>query len=303
MTANDGIVLHHYDASPFSQKVREVLALKQLDWRSVITPNMMPKPDLLPLTGGYRRAPVMQVGADIYLDSALIVAELERRAPGHGGGAPGPVGLWADRAFFQASVTIIFGALGDRVDPAFAKDREKLSGRPFDAVAMAAMQVPAQAAWRAHAAWIEATLAAGPFLAGDAPGVADAAAHMNIWFVARNMPDVANGLLAGMPRVATWRRAMEAIGEGDRSDLSGAEALAIARDSTPAAPLPHDAADPLGLTPGDAVTVSADDYGRDPVAGVLVSLSPDRVTIAREADGLGTLHVHAPRIGYIVQPA
>ena len=46
------IIFHHYPASPFSEKVRVAFGIKQLAWRSVEIPNMMPKPDLIPLTGG-----------------------------------------------------------------------------------------------------------------------------------------------------------------------------------------------------------------------------------------------------------
>ena len=67
------LLLHHYDASPFSEKVRKVFAHKHLPWHSVEQPNMMPKPDLVPLTGGYRRIPVLQIGADVYCDTQLIV--------------------------------------------------------------------------------------------------------------------------------------------------------------------------------------------------------------------------------------
>ena len=77
----DELILHHYETSPFSEKVRVVMGMKGLPWRSVLIPNMMPKPDLLPLTGGYRRTPVMQIGADVYCDTQVILAEIERRAP------------------------------------------------------------------------------------------------------------------------------------------------------------------------------------------------------------------------------
>ena len=76
-----GIILHQYDNSPFSEKVRVCLGIKGLSWSAVDQPVIMPKPDLIPLTGGYRRIPVMQIGADIYCDSSLIVRELERRFP------------------------------------------------------------------------------------------------------------------------------------------------------------------------------------------------------------------------------
>ena len=75
------MILHHYDLSPFSEKIRRILVFKQLPWRAVEQPIMAPKPDLTPLTGGYRRIPVMQIGADIYCDTALIARELEKRYP------------------------------------------------------------------------------------------------------------------------------------------------------------------------------------------------------------------------------
>lgn len=301
-----GIILHHYDTSPFSEKVRLMLGLKGLAWDSVMTPNMLPKPDLVPLTGGYRRAPVMQIGADVYCDSQVILAEIEARWPGSEGGADTgpswPVNLWADRPWFQASVVVIFGSIGDRIDPAFAADREKLSGRPFDAAAMAAMLAPAKAHWRGHAAWVERALAQGdaPFLGGARAGIADLAAYMNVWFVARTFPALAEALLAGMKRVAAWRGAVAAIGHGARTEITGADALAVATRAEPLGGVMHDGDDPSGLAPGAAVTVAADDYGRDPVAGTLVALTPERIVIAREAGTLGRLNLHFPRVGYVV---
>ncbi|MDO9248260.1 MAG: glutathione S-transferase, partial [Phenylobacterium sp.] len=166
-----GIILHHYEASPFSQKVRCFLGLKGLAWSSVITPNMMPKPDLTPLTGGYRRAPVMQIGADVYCDTQVILAEIERRAP-NPPAVTGPdwaVNFWADRLFFQTTVPVIFGEIGDAVPKAFIDDREKLSGRPFDVAAMKRAAGVMRPQWRAHAAWIDQGLAGRPFLSGDKP--------------------------------------------------------------------------------------------------------------------------------------
>jgi len=75
------ILFHQYDSSPFSEKVCVCLGIKKLAWTAVDQPVIMPKPELVALTGGYRRIPVMQIGADIYCDSQLIVRELERRFP------------------------------------------------------------------------------------------------------------------------------------------------------------------------------------------------------------------------------
>ena len=57
------IVLHHYPASPFAEKARLMLGYKGLTWKSVFIPMVMPKPDVMALTGGYRKTPILQVGS------------------------------------------------------------------------------------------------------------------------------------------------------------------------------------------------------------------------------------------------
>ena len=49
------LILHHYPSSPFSEKIRLVLGYKKLAWKSVHIPAIMPKPDVVALTGGYRK--------------------------------------------------------------------------------------------------------------------------------------------------------------------------------------------------------------------------------------------------------
>jgi glutathione S-transferase len=300
------IILHHYDASPFSEKVRVMLGLKGLAWRSVIQPIIMPKPDLTRLTGGYRRAPVMQIGADIYCDTQVILAEIEARTPEPRvlRGPGWAVNFWADRLFFQATVAVVFGEIGDKVPREFIEDREKMSGRPFDMAAMKAAAGPMRAQWRGQAAWIEQGLAAaGDFMGGPTPALGDVAAYMNVWWLTRAAPEVAGRLLSGLTRTLAWRERMAGFGHGQRSEMSAADALKVAVTSA-AAPVPEwDPADPSGLRPGDAVVVRADDYGRDPVEGRLVTVTPDRVVIARECGELDLLHVHFPRVGYSLTPA
>jgi glutathione S-transferase len=298
------IILHHYDTSPFSEKARLLFGLRGLAWRSVIQPTIMPKPDLIPLTGGYRRAPVMQIGADIYCDSQVIMAEVGRRtgASGAADGLGWAVNLWSDRLFFQASVAVIFGELGDSVPRAFIEDREKLMGRPFDVAAMKTAAGPMRAQWRSQAGWIETALSTGaPYLTGDEPGLADIAAYMNVWFVTNFTPHLAAPLLDGFDRLAAWRERLKAIGHGARGEMSTAEALAVARAAEPAESVAHDPAESLAI--GARVSVSADDYGRDPVIGRLVAANRERVVIAREDRDLGRLHNHFPRVGYIVMAA
>jgi glutathione S-transferase len=77
------LYLHHYPISPYAEKVRCALGYKALAWTSVLNPMVAPKPDVVALTGGHRRVPLLQVGADIYCDSALILDTLEEMSPNH----------------------------------------------------------------------------------------------------------------------------------------------------------------------------------------------------------------------------
>src|SRR5712691_4383165 len=131
MTTAHPIILHHFENSPFSEKVRVVFGLKNVAWTSVLISRIMPRPDLMPLTGGYRRTPVMQIGADIFCDTQIIIRELEARFPsptlfpgGHAG-VPWMLGMWTDRSFFQSTVSLVFGALGDKAPQDFIEDRSK----------------------------------------------------------------------------------------------------------------------------------------------------------------------------------
>ncbi|WP_372785494.1 glutathione S-transferase family protein [Phenylobacterium sp.] len=299
------IILHHYDTSPFSEKVRVMLGVKGLSWRSVIQPVIMPKPELVPLTGGYRRIPVLQIGADVYCDTQVILAEIEARhkKPAVIRGADWAVNLWADRLFFQATVAVVFGEIGDAVPAEFIADREKLSGRAFDIAVMKAAAAPMKAQWRAQAGWIERGLASNDFLGGSTPSLADIAAYMNVWWLGRAAPDTASTLLGGLTKTLGWRERMKALGHGRRSEMTGAEALQAAAAETPAKLPPADLADLSGLAPGAAVTVRADDYGRDAIEGRLVALNAERITIAREDRELGVTHVHFPRVGYLLAAA
>ena len=272
-------------------------------WKSVIISNIMPKPDLMPLTGGYRKTPVMQIGADIYCDSQVILQDLERRyrgAEGAAGGLHAALGLWADQIFFGPSVTLIFSELGGSIDNAFKKDREALSGRPFDPDAMKAAVPMMREQWRAFCSFIEAQLAShGDFVHGEV-SVSDAHAYMNVWFVSKFVPDIANRMLQEFPLVRSWVERMAAIGYGSHSEMSRADAIAIAKNAEPATQENADPHDPDGLTPGIEVAVAAIDYGKNPIAGVLVASSAQRVAIRRSDPAVGEVVVHFPRAGFSV---
>src|SRR6476620_5008447 len=167
MTAPSPIILHHFQQSPFSEKVRLVFGLKNIEWTSVVITRIMPRPDLMPMTGGYRRTPVMQIGADIYCDTQCIMRELERRFPEPTlfpeacRGLASATAMWTDKAFFQSTVNLVFGTLADKVPQEFIADREKLRGAKFDIAAMTAASPQMRDQVRAHVQWIETQLAGG----------------------------------------------------------------------------------------------------------------------------------------------
>jgi glutathione S-transferase len=273
---------------------------------------ILPRPDLMPLTGGYRRTPVLQIGADVYCDTACIARELERRFPsptlfpGGDEGVSWMISQWTDRPFFQASVGVIFGSAPEALPEGFLRDREQLSGRPFDVAAMRAAVPRALEQWRAFAALVERQLGrAGssgePWLLGREPGWADFSAAMSFWFV-RSAYRGDQDLLAPLPRVREWLQRVRAIGHGQRVEMASGEALAVGAAATPApdSSALHD--DPL-LAPGTAVTVTPDDYGRVPVAGEVVYATAERIGIRRVDAAAGEVVVHFPRGGFVVARA
>jgi glutathione S-transferase len=296
------LILHQYETSPFSEKVRKLLAWKGIPWRAVEQPAIMPKPDLIPLTGGYRRIPVLQIGADVYCDSQLIARVLERLHPTPSLYPRGSEGtchvwnLWADRFLFLAVVPLVFDEIGAFVPKEFIEDRTKMApGRDFAEIGKLAP--PAREQVRAMIATLEAQLAQGQrFLLGDEFSLADAACYHPLWFL-RVAPQAA-GLTREWPRVAAWLERVEAMGHGEKSALGASAALAIARDATPAAAAPSDPQEPNGIAPGMRVSIVPDDYAFDPVAGVVTHASAHEIAVKRSEPALGEIVVHFPRIGF-----
>lgn len=297
------IILHHYDRSPFAEKVRSVLGLKGAQWRSVQIPRWMPKPDLMPLTGGYRKTPVMQIGADIFCDTRLIIREIDRRLPNpplYGAGGGDLIAQWADSTLFTNAVGVVFGTFADNFPAELKEDRSKFTAGLFDADRMKAAQPAIRAQFRAHLRLIEGVFSDGrAYVAGAKPGIADFALYHPLWFVRGNLPEP--DFLTSAPATKAWMTRMAETGHGRKEPLDAKEALAIAKAARPE-PVSSSggAVDESGCKPGDTVTVAANDYGRDPVKGALVAIDEARITIRRKDEQVGDLHLHFPRVGFDV---
>jgi glutathione S-transferase len=305
VTSSGDIILHHFDPSPFSEKIRVIFGFKKIAWRSCLISRIMPRPDLMPLTGGYRRTPVMQIGADIFCDTQIIIRELERRFPnptlfpGGNAGVPWALGMWTDRPFFQSTVSLVFGSLGDKVPQDFIEDRSKLRGARFDVAAMTAAIPQMRDLFRANMDWIEAQLADGrKFLLGEF-SLADVNAYMNPWYTRQNMSEIED-ILKHFPLTSAWEKRIQALGHGSRSEISTAEALEIGTKSTPQAKQSSDPNDPNGRKPGDVVSIHSDDVWPTDIRGEIVSLSAQHIAIRRKDERAGEVVVHFPRAGFTI---
>ncbi|PBP56728.1 glutathione S-transferase family protein [Pseudomonas syringae] len=305
------LILHHYPTSLFAEKARLMLGFKGLAWRSVTIPSIMPKPDLTALTGGYRRTPVLQAGADIYCDTALMARRLEQEKASPAFYPKGQeftvagLAAWADSVLFMHAVSLVFqpesmAVRFAKVPPdaakAFVADRSTLfnggtASRP------PVEQVKHQ--WPTLMSRLELQLShGGDFLFG-VPSIADFSVAHTLWFLKQT--PVTAPFVDDYPSVRAWLDRVLGFGHGTFSDLSSAEAIEIARNATPA-PLPAEAiVDPNGFKAGDKVAVSAVDYGVEAVEGELVFSGREELILRREDERAGIVHVHFPRMGYRIE--
>jgi glutathione S-transferase len=307
------LILHHYDEAPFAEKIRLVFGIKGLSWNSVIVPSAMPKPDLMPLTGGYRRTPVLQIGADIFCDTQLIVAELERRHPKPSvfpDGNPGlgyALGSWANGPYVVHSVAIYMGSndpfAGDVSLPAhFYEDRKKMWIKQFDTDTLGPKLPGYRSRLRAHTDFVNMQLADGrPFLTGDKPGLVDIHAMWDPLFLRGFAPAEAEALYGPYPLIAEWEARLAAVGHGTRTEMDPKRALEIARAATPASHGGFDPKDPLAIPAGTRVRVIPTDYGEFHVDGELVATTVQSMSLLRRDPMVGEVVVHFPKIGYEIE--
>lgn len=266
-----------------------------------------PKPTLTPLTGGYRKTPTLQIGADVYCDTRLIARELERRHPLPTLFPDGQRGLslalshWSDTALFQPGAALSM-AMNQELPADLLADRKAFFNF-MDFTRLAADRAHLLTQLRANVALIDEQLIDGRhFLQGSEAGWADINAYFPLWMVRTFVPP-ASEMLDRFARTRQWESRVQAIGHGMREDMEAEVALDEARSATPEAGRGVDPDDELGLRVGDRVVVAPDDYGKVDVEGDLVTLELHEVAISRRDDRVGDVVTHFPRIGYRVTRA
>lgn len=310
------LILHHYANSPFSEKIRLILGWKQLAWKSVIVPSILPKPDVMALTGGYRKTPFLQIGSHVYCDTALICDVLEHLQPvpalypaAHKGLAR-IVAQWADERLFWAAMSYNFQPRGiaqvfgggppeqwGPIAKTFGEDRARMR------TAVPRAHAPdAAAAYRSYLRRLSDMLHGQPYLLGDAPCVADFAAYHPLWFTHTQTSAMA-GILQATPAVIAWMDRLAAIGHGSRSETDAAAAIAHCAASPGAGAVLAEQPfqDEHGFALGSRVSIASDSFGPEPSTGELVAATRMHYTIRRVDERAGVVHVHFPRIGYVLK--
>ncbi len=308
------LYLHHYLSSPFSEKVRALLGYLELPWNSVLISNIMPRPNLMELSGGYRKTPILQDGANVVCDTKLICQHLAARAGNtsvYGAGfAATRLAEWADSTLFRTVVAMCFAPkalaviaeqLGSDDLTAFMADRAKLT----DGAAMTSLSPEvAEANFVHYLRELEDSLAgpsAKPFLLGDSPSIADFSLYHGLWFAAQN--PVVEQLFDGFDNVKNYLKPFMAWGQIKGVPASSEAALARGAEAEPELFAYGEYLPVVGanISIGDSVAVTPDDYGKIPCVGELLHISDVAIVVRRHDALAGEINAYFPRTGFEVE--
>jgi glutathione S-transferase len=297
-------ILHHYAMSPFSEKVRLMLAYAEIDWVSVRVREMPPRPLLEPLAGKYRKIPVAQIGADVFCDTRAISSEIARLS-----GKPGlalencseAIQQFVRHTDLEVFLACVLSAPGGTLLRKLWKGSSLLNvgrflfdrinmGRTARVKAMGPKQ--AKQVVHTHLENLELMLASQPFLFGNTPTIADFSAYHGLWFI-RDMGE--SRYPDRFARVSAWMDRMAAFGHGRVTEASAEFALDAALAAGPRA-LPES----VEAVRGERVSIAPDDYGQIPVTGELLASTAHGWVLGRDHPRVGRVQVHFPKQGFVL---
>jgi len=307
-----GWILHHYRLSPYAEKARLMLGFKGASWRSVEVSPLPTRPSLQPVLGGFRRIPVLQYGADFFCDTRLIaevldsVQPLPPLFPPEARALSTLIANWAEPRAFVMMGPVRFETREDvqpllelGIQPGdFLRDRAPFMAPAVDTRRSGSVRASARDHVVAYLTVLDDLLraAGGRHLCGGQPCAADFSAYHTLWWL--RQPPQRDALLQRFPALREWADRMAAIGHGHCEPMTADEALQAVRAAQSDAPWTPNWPRVDDERIGQTMVLSADDYGRDPIDGVVSALSDRHVTLTREAGGLGRVRVHFPKVGY-----
>ena len=298
-------ILYHYPSSPYSEKLRLALGMTGMQWGSVIVSSQPPRPVLDPFLMGYRRIPVLQVGAHFYCDSQLAIDVLAESCDRLVGAA----GLSAthevlrqhaeDRVFFAVIAAVspmrvlrfLAQDLGLFGTCQFLKDR----GRMMKDSTIEKMSRPVAARLvEDFVGQLNSLLRLDNFLTGAHAGYLDLCCYHPLWMASL----INSGVISSFPPlVLAWMQRMADIGHGrsmavlepqlhDMVIADGGQGF-VAEVS---GPVKH----------GSLVSVTPTDYARDSTVGYLVAMDGRRSVIKRHLESGDAVFLHFPTRGFEV---
>ncbi|KAF8587196.1 hypothetical protein K439DRAFT_1407840 [Ramaria rubella] len=326
-------IYYGYDRSPFVDKLESMLLLKNIPASRVCVASSPPRPELATLLGIlYRRVPVLALGRDVFVDTALIAPVLEKHFPApqypslfppRKGSEAGcrDIGVqkalsrfYADKELFNLGYDLLPWA---RTPVAVREDRRKFMHRDvdFDFEQMEEQWPVKHSTLVSHLALCEEQLHDGQdwFLNTQTPGLTDVSIHFALACIrsfreSRHIFDAAQ-----FPRTIAWLDRMDAHLRSLReisplTKLSGTVAAKIILSSSflDISDVGFDEADAkrLGLKRGAWISANPDDTGVDALTfGTLVAMNREEVVLETRAQGGGpaSVRVHFPKLGFVFE--
>ncbi len=306
------IILHHYQGSPFAEKIKLIFGYKNIEWKSLEVLPIPPRPSLDPVFDDMRRIPIMQIGADFFCDSRLIADVIDHIFPHNplteknNYTVSALVSGWAEARAFVAAGPVRFQTeediqnifAGAVTSGAIRKDRFNVMSSVFNIENFNSLKYSARDHLLAYLQLFEEMLSDGrEYITGSQPCIADFSVYHLIWWL-RSPPEISN-ILDEIPLLYKWSDRIAAIGYGEPVSINAEEGLLTATNSKPDENW-------LGLWKpvddirlGKQVSIRADDYSQGPVTGILIASTTRHVTLERSTS-LGTVQIHFPKLGFEV---
>lgn len=299
------LILFHHDPSPYAARIRKCFGLKNIPWKSCLVPMVMPRPAMTILSGGYRKIPIMQYGANIFCDTRLISQKINNlfsdlKLFSHGALQNSALQSQSDQMFRSGAILSLIENK-DFIPPEVVDDRMSFFTFIDEKIEETGLSHH-QSQFKKYAYDIDEQLKNDEYVLGLEPNWADICCYANIFMAKGNIPSSFEWMKK-LKNIEPWYQKLLSYGEGVRKEISSEEALEIAKTSLPdlSAANHHNSEDRNMPQPGDNVIVSPDDYGQISVHGQLVCINSNEIVVTNETKEVGAIAIHFPRLGFIVE--
>ena len=298
-------ILHHYWPSPFAHKIRLAFGLAEVEWNSVEIPRIPPKPNLMPLTAGYRRTPVLQIGADVFCDTQNIICAIgnegfkERLFPEGCMNKALVFSSWIDDTVFELAARIVITNSINAAPKEFIQDRGDLyfekgwsQEKLYQKLPSVILQLDAKLKI------IDDILGEGSHIFSSKLSYADISVGYLIWFIRGRWNEGAK-ILSKYKNLLRVEEEINNLNYKNCKDMRSSEALELANKLTPKSPNGVNSNVYSHLEIGQNVRIKPSGESSDPiVSGDLRYLDSMTIAINHYSVEAGNVAIHFPVSGY-----